>query len=75
MLKKINLNIIWIFISLFIFLCSEISLSQAIFTVNKSHLDYLYEEINVNGKEMAIVHIYSNAPDYTYIGDDDEGYA
>ena len=45
------------------------------FTVNSSHLDYLYEEINVDGKEMAIVHIYSNAPDYKYIGDDDEGFA
>ena len=24
---------------------------------------------------MAIIHIYSNAPDYKYVGDDDEGYA
>jgi hypothetical protein len=74
-LKKINLNIIWILTSLFIFLCSEISFSQTTFTVNKSHLDYLYEEIDVDGKEMAIVHIYSNAPDYGYVDDDDEGYA
>lgn len=43
--------------------------------VNSAHLDYLYEEINVAGKEMAIIHIYSNAPDYKYIGDDDEGIA
>lgn len=43
--------------------------------INSAHLDYLFEEISVDGKEMAIVHIYSNAPDYKYIGDDDEGIA
>ena len=48
---------------------------QSDFIVNKSHLDYLYKEIVVGGKEMAIIHIYSNAPDYNYVGDDDEGYA
>ncbi|HCY74623.1 MAG TPA: hypothetical protein DHV28_01760 [Ignavibacteriales bacterium] len=48
---------------------------QSDFIVNKSHLDYLYKEIVVDGKEMAIIHIYSNAPDYKYVGDDDEGYA
>jgi len=74
-LKKYNFNIIWILISISIFLCSEISSSQTTFIVNKSHLDYLYEEINIDGKEMAIVHIYSNAPDYAYVGDNDEGYA
>lgn len=43
--------------------------------VNNAHLNYLYEEVTVDGKEMAIIHIYSNAPDYEYIGDDDEGIA
>lgn len=43
--------------------------------VNNAHLNYLYEEITVDGKEMAIIHIYSNAPDYKYISDDDEGIA
>ncbi len=45
------------------------------FIINKSHLDYLYKEIEVDGRQMAIIHIYSNAPDYAYVGDDDEGYA
>jgi len=72
-LKKSNFNIAWILISLFLF--SEIISGQTTFIVNKSHLDYLYEEINIDGKEMAIIHIYSNAPDYKYVGDDDEGYA
>ena len=43
--------------------------------VNTSHLDYLYEEIEVNDTEMAIIHIYSNYPDYKYIDDEDEGTA
>lgn len=43
--------------------------------INNSHLDYLYEEIVVDGKEMAIIHIYSDYPDYTFVGDDDEGIA
>ncbi|MDO8550683.1 MAG: hypothetical protein Q7S39_11115 [Ignavibacteria bacterium] len=74
-MKKYNFNIIWILIPILILLFGEISKSQTTFIVNKSHLDYLYEEINVDGKEMAIIHIYSNAPDYAYVGDDDEGYA
>jgi hypothetical protein len=49
--------------------------TQNKFIVNDSHLDYLYEEINVDGKDMAVIHIYSNYPDYQYIGDDDEGFA
>ncbi len=74
-MKKYNFNITWILISIFVSLYGEISFAQTTFTVNKSHLDYLYEEINVDGKEIAIIHIYSNAPDYAYVGDDDEGYA
>ena len=69
-LKKILFLIVISFI-----LNGQISYCQSEFIVNKSHLDYLYKEIIVDGKEMAIVHIYSNAPDYKYVGDDDEGYA
>lgn len=43
--------------------------------INTAHLDYLYEEIEVEGKDMAIIHIYSDAPDYKFVGDDDEGIA
>ncbi len=43
--------------------------------VNTSHLDALYEEINVNESKMGIIHIYSDYPDYKWIGDDDEGIA
>ncbi len=43
--------------------------------INTSHLDFLYEKININSKAMGIIHIYSNYPDYKWIGDDDEGIA
>ena len=43
--------------------------------INPAHLNYLYEEINVGGEDMAIIHIYSNYPDYDYVGDEDEGIA
>src|SRR4030067_1881784 len=70
-----SLFVKWILITALIVVCSELSVGQTAFTVNKSHLDYLYKEINVNGNLMAVIHIYSNAPDYKFIDDKDEGYA
>lgn len=43
--------------------------------VNTSHLDHLYEENSVDGKELGIVHIYCEYPDYKLVGDSDEGIA
>ncbi len=43
--------------------------------VNPAHLDSLYEEKNVLGKKVGIVHIYSEYPDYHWVGDQDEGIA
>ncbi|MCL5029645.1 MAG: hypothetical protein M1480_11600 [Bacteroidetes bacterium] len=43
--------------------------------VNTSHLDYLYQKINVAGKEMGIIHIYSDYPDYKYVEANGEGIA
>ena len=45
------------------------------FEVNTSHLDHLYEEKKVEGHDVAIVHIYSEYPDYHWVGDNDEGIA
>lgn len=41
--------------------------------VNPSHLDNLYEEIEVDGKKLGIIHIYSDYPDYKWIEAKDEG--
>ncbi len=47
---------------------------QVVYT-NLSHLNHLYEEVERQGESMAIVHIYSRAPQYYWIGDEDEGIA
>lgn len=74
MLIKSLTKILFLIVISFL-LNGKISYCQSEFVVNKSHLDYLYKEIVVDGKEMAVMHIYCNAPDYIYVGDDDEGYA
>jgi len=43
--------------------------------VNTAHLDALYEEKKVAGQDVGIVHIYSEYPDYHWVGDQDEGIA
>ena len=42
---------------------------------NLSHLNRLYEEVNIGGRDMAIVHIYSEFPDYKWVDAGDEGIA
>lgn len=42
---------------------------------NLSHLDALGEVVNISGQDMRIIHIYADAPDYNWVGDDDEGEA
>jgi hypothetical protein len=69
--KYFLLSFLFLFIS-----CSKSQTFESYNTViNTSHLDFLYEDIAVNGKVMGIIHIYSNYPEYTWIGDDDEGIA
>jgi len=43
--------------------------------VNTAHLDALYEEKKIAGQNVGIVHIYSEYPDYHWVGDQDEGIA
>jgi hypothetical protein len=74
-LKRYKRNIVGIIALLVTLLFGDKSYCQITFEVNKAHLDYLYEEIKIDEKEMAIIHIYSNYPDYAYVGDDDEGIA
>ncbi len=45
------------------------------FKVNKTHLDYLYEEVKIDNNEMGIIHIYCDAPSYKYVYAKGEGYA
>ncbi|UCH66700.1 MAG: hypothetical protein JSW63_06125 [Ignavibacterium sp.] len=45
------------------------------FRINTAHLDALYEEIILSDDTVGIIHIYSEYPDYEWVGDDDEGIA
>ena len=60
---------------IFLFCAAHACNAQTNSLINSSHLDYLYEKIEVDNREMAVIHIYSNYPDYEYVGDDDEGFA
>lgn len=51
----------------------ELNLKDKSTIVNPSHLDHLYEEINVNEKQMAIIHIYCDYPDYNWVEAKGEG--
>src|SRR4030042_6549678 len=43
--------------------------------INTSHLEHLYQEININESlYIGTIWIYSNAPDYQLVTDDDEGF-
>lgn len=68
-MKKLNL------LSVMLIIVSVTLQSQSKLELNLSHLDYLYEEIVIDGKSMGIIHIYSEYPDYKYVDDDDEGTA
>ena len=43
--------------------------------VNVAHLDRLLEVVDKEGEELGIVHIYSEAPEYGWVHDEDEGAA
>jgi hypothetical protein len=77
-MTKIIAKLVIVTAILFLTFCREADewqISKANFLVNTSHLDALYEEININAESMGIIHIYSDYPDYSWIGDDDEGIA
>lgn len=53
----------------------EFNSQKEIALVNPSHLDKLYEEIAVDGNKMAIIHIYSDYPEYRWVEAKGEGIA
>ncbi|MBI1938427.1 MAG: hypothetical protein HYS25_09890 [Ignavibacteriales bacterium] len=57
----------------FTFLFKNVNAQQTL--VNTKHLDHLYEEINIDGNKLGIVHIYCEYPDYNWVDDSDEGIA
>lgn len=41
--------------------------------VNLRHLDHLTEVVSLSGREVSIVHIYANYPDYTWVDAEESG--
>ena len=65
------------FVILFLIGCHSTPFQQKrdLKLVNLSHLNHLYEEVVIDGQEMAIIHIYSEYPDYSWVQAKDEGIA
>lgn len=42
--------------------------------ISLAHFDHLYADLDIAGKPMGLVHIYSNFPDYGYAIEPNEGY-
>ncbi len=57
------------------FLLGGIHLPTATGLINFAHLDHMTQTIATQGDTMAIVHLYSNYPDYEWVDDADEGIA
>ncbi len=51
----------------------NVSRAEADDLVNLAHLRFLTEPLTINAREMAIVHIYSEAPDYRWVDASGEG--
>ena len=69
-------NIRHIFLFLVIFgACTSADNSSVNSLVNTSHLEHLFQEIDINDDIcLGTVWIYSNAPDYSLVNDEDEGF-
>ena len=74
MIKK-YLTIVLVFLVLISSTISCQNIDPSKFKVNKSHLDYLYQDVTINNKPMGIIHIYCDYPSYKFVEAKGEGYA
>jgi hypothetical protein len=55
--------------------CTNPDTPRAVSLINTAHLEHLYQEVTINeGLRIGTIWIYSNAPDYQLVTDDDEGF-
>ena len=71
--KTLFLSLNFVFLSHLLLFCQSTTNKDDLY-VNHNHLDQLYEEIVVDNIDMAVIHIYSEFPNYDWVGDDDEGF-
>lgn len=76
MLKPKNTIVFTIIIFLCLASCHEKQETNLVISnkVNLDHFNHLYKEINFNGKDVGIVHIYSEYPDYKFEIEPKEGF-
>lgn len=68
-------KLFFLIIIFLLYSCKATESLKNISLVNSSHLDHLYEEINNSESTFGIIHIYSEYPDYHYVGAENEGIA
>lgn len=71
----LKMRLIGLLIAVTLLLAMSVSAQEETPTdlVSLEHLKYLTEPVTIEGQEMAIVHIYSEYPDYEWVDDADEG--
>jgi len=74
--KKYSVFLVAILLALTFFSCNTIKESKPIVenNINFNHFDHLYKEIELNGKAVGIVHIYSEYPNYDFEIEPNEGF-
>lgn len=72
--KGKNMRRLW-FLAALLLLVSAVNAQPDIDTalINLDHLRHLTETVTIDRREMAIVHIYAEYPDYEWVDDADEG--
>ncbi|MCH8126790.1 hypothetical protein IIC38_12630 [candidate division KSB1 bacterium] len=74
--ERVNYGQVLIYVACSILYLSCSNPNKSIVSLsNLAHLNRLYEEITIDGHEIAIVHIYSEYPDYGWVDAGDEGIA
>jgi len=63
-----------LFVTLFIYSCRTND-SEQFTLINTAHLDHLYKEVSFNDRQVAIIHIYAEYPEYNYKDAPGEGIA
>ena len=73
--KVIKISLFFVFLLSFIG-CQNHALEPVdLKLVNLAHLNHLYEDVVIGGKEMGIIHIYAEYPDYAWVDAHNEGIA
>ncbi len=74
--KKYSVFLVAILLALTFFSCNTIKESKPIVenNINFNHFNHLYKEIDLNGKKVGIVHIYSEYPNYDFEIEPNEGF-